>query len=96
MATPLIPRIFNEGPIHLPNPPTLILQTNIQTELLTYTLITLNYQIIQQLILQHKPHIYQILLPPHIPHHHHLHKKQLRFPPKLLQNKNQIFYKKCP
>ena len=45
MGGPLIARILNEGRIHLANGPRLILQSNIQTEVLRYTLMTLNYQI---------------------------------------------------
>ena len=61
MGGPLIARILNEGRIHLANGPRLILQSNIQTEVLRYTLMTLNYQIIEEVILEEKGHIYEIV-----------------------------------
>ena len=62
MGGPLIARILNEGRIHLTNGPRLILQSNIQTEVLRYTLMTLNYQIIEEVILEEKGHIYEIVV----------------------------------
>ena len=62
MGGPLIARILNEGRIHLANGPRLILQSNIQTEVLRYTLMTLNYQIIEEVILEEKGHIYEIVV----------------------------------
>lgn len=94
MGGPLIARILNEGRIHLANGPRLILQSNIQTEVLRYTLMTLNYQIIEEVIMEEKGHIYEIVVAAHLGHQDHLDKKELKFGPKLLQNKNEIFYKK--
>ena len=56
MGGPLI-RILNEGRIHLANGPRLILQSNIQTEVLRYTLMTLNYQIIEEVILEERTYL---------------------------------------
>ena len=57
MGGPLIARILNEGRIHLANGPRLILQSNIQTEVLRYTLMTLNYQIIEEVILEERTYL---------------------------------------
>ena len=75
MGGPLIARILNEGRIHLANGPRLILQSNIQTEVLRYTLMTLNYQIIEEVILEEKGHIYEIVVATHMGHQDHLDKK---------------------
>ena len=91
MGGPLIARILNEGRIHLANGPRLILQSNIQTEVLRYTLMTLNYQIIEEVILEEKGHIYEIVVA--YGSSGSFRQKELKFGPKLLQNKNEIFYK---
>ena len=75
MGGPLIARILNEGRIHLANGPRLILQSNIQTEVLRYTLMTLNYQIIEEVILEEKGHIYEIVVAAHMGHQDHLDKR---------------------
>ena len=75
MGGPLIARILNEGRIHLANGPRLILQSNIQTEVLRYTLMTLNYQIIEEVILE-RGHIYEIVVAnTHMGHQDHLDKR---------------------
>lgn len=94
MGGPLIARILNEGRIHLANGPRLILQSNIQTEVLRYTLMTLNYQIIEEVILEEKGHIYEIVVAKAYGSSGSFRQKELKFGPKLLQNKNEIFYKK--
>ena len=94
MGGPLIAKILDEGKNKLAHHPRLILQSNIQTEVLRYTLMTLNYQIIEEVIMEEKGHIYEIVVATHMDHQDHLDKKELKFGPKLLQNKNEIFYKK--
>ena len=86
MGGPLIARILNEGRIHLANGPRLILQSNIQTEVLRYTLMTLNYQIIEEVILEEKGHIYEIVVAAY-GSSGSFRQKELKFGPKLLQKK---------
>ena len=92
MGGPLIARILNEGRIHLANGPRLILQSNIQTEVLRYTLMTLNYQIIEEVILEEKGHIYEIVVDAY-GSSGSFRQKELKFGPKLLQNKMKYFIK---
>ncbi|MGQ3426992.1 tRNA (adenine(22)-N(1))-methyltransferase TrmK, partial [Staphylococcus aureus] len=74
--------------------PRLILQSNIQTENLRQTLQQLNYEIIDEIIMKEKGHIYEIVVAEHSTQLIELSSDELKFGPKLLNNKNEYFIKK--
>ena len=72
----------------------LILQSNIQTENLRQTLQQLNYEIIDEIIMEEKGHIYEIVVAEYSAQLIELSSDELKFGPKLLNNKNEYFIKK--
>ncbi|MEO4434098.1 tRNA (adenine(22)-N(1))-methyltransferase TrmK, partial [Staphylococcus aureus] len=62
MGGPLIAKILKDGQDKLSQHPRLILQSNIQTENLRQTLQQLNYEIIDEIIMVEKGHIYEIVV----------------------------------
>ncbi|QUX18980.1 tRNA (adenine(22)-N(1))-methyltransferase TrmK [Staphylococcus haemolyticus] len=94
MGGPLIAKILKEGKEHLVQGPRLVLQSNIQTEALRYTLMSINYHIVDEIIMEEKGHIYEIVVAEYNTTSENLNNKELKFGPKLLQKKNEIFYKK--
>lgn len=94
MGGPLIAKILKEGKEHLVQGPRLVLQSNIQTEALRYTLMSINYHIVDEIIMEEKGHIYEIVVAKYNTNSENLNNKELKFGPKLLQKKNEIFYKK--
>lgn len=62
MGAPLIAKILKDGQDKLSQHPRLILQSNIQTENLRQTLQQLNYEIIDEIIMEEKGHIYEIVV----------------------------------
>lgn len=94
MGGPLIAKILKEGKEHLVQGPRLVLQSNIQTEALRYTLMSINYHIVDEIIMEEKGHIYEIVVAEYNTNSENLNNKELKFGPKLLQKKNEIFYKK--
>lgn len=94
MGGPLIAKILNEGKRKLTYFPRLILQSNIQTETLRKTIVHLNYQIIDETILEEKGHIYELLVAEKAKEPIQYTEKDMKFGPKLLIEKNNSFYKK--
>ncbi len=95
MGGPLIAKILKDGQDKLSQHPRLILQSNIQTENLRQTLQQLNYEIIDEIIMEEKGHIYQIVVAEHSTQLIELSSDELKFGPKLLKtNKNEYFIKK--
>ena len=62
MGGPLIAKILKEGQEKLAHHPRLILQSNIQTQVLRNVLTSLNYEVINEVILEEKGHIYEIVV----------------------------------
>lgn len=94
MGGPLIAKILEEGKEKLNHHPRLILQSNIQTETLRKTLTILNYEIIHEMILEEKGHIYEIVVAEFNRSLKTLTIKEEKFGPHLLNEKNGYFYKK--
>lgn len=94
MGGPLIAKILKEGKEHLVQGPRLVLQSNIQTEALRYTLMSINYHIVDEIIMEEKGYIYEIVVAEYNTTSENLNNKELKFGPMLLQKKNEIFYKK--
>ncbi|MGO4092165.1 tRNA (adenine(22)-N(1))-methyltransferase TrmK, partial [Staphylococcus aureus] len=94
MGGPLIAKILKDGQDKLSQHPRLILQSNIQTENLRQTLQQLNYEIIDEIIMEEKGHIYEIVVAEHSTQLIELSSDELKFGPKLLNNKNEYFIKK--
>lgn len=90
MGGPLIAKILKDGQDKLSQHPRLILQSNIQTENLRQTLQQLNYEI----IMEEKGHIYEIVVAEYSTELIELSSDELKFGPKLLNNKNEYFIKK--
>lgn len=94
MGGPLIAKILKDGQDKLSQHPRLILQSNIQTESLRQTLQQLNYEIIDEIIMEEKGHIYEIVVAEYSTQLIELSSDELKFGPKLLNNKNEYFIKK--
>ena len=94
MGGPLIAKILNEGTEKLENKPRLILQSNIQSSAIREQLLKLNYTISAEEILEEKGHIYEILVADYNNHCEPMTEQEIKFGPKLLQNKTPLFYKK--
>lgn len=94
MGGPLIAKILKDGQDKLSQHPRLILQSNIQTENLRQTLQQLNYEIIDEIIMEEKGHIYEIVVAEYSTQLIELSSDELKFGPKLLNNKNEYFIKK--
>ncbi|MFW2639859.1 tRNA (adenine(22)-N(1))-methyltransferase TrmK, partial [Staphylococcus aureus] len=63
-------------------------------ENLRQTLQQLNYEIIDEIIMEEKGHIYEIVVAEHSTQLIELSSDELKFGPKLLNNKNEYFIKK--
>ncbi|UMT74712.1 tRNA (adenine(22)-N(1))-methyltransferase TrmK [Staphylococcus roterodami] len=94
MGGPLIAKILTEGQQKLSQHPRLILQSNIQTENLRNTLQQLKYEIIDEIIMEEKGHIYEIVVAEYNEQLTELSTNELKFGPKLLVEKNEFFIKK--
>ncbi|MGZ1838690.1 tRNA (adenine(22)-N(1))-methyltransferase TrmK [Staphylococcus argenteus] len=94
MGGPLIAKILTEGHQKLSQHPRLILQSNIQTENLRNTLQQLKYEIIDEIIMEEKGHIYEIVVAEYNEQLNELSTNELKFGPKLLVEKNEYFIKK--
>ena len=94
MGGPLIASILKEGQEKLTYHPRLILQSNIQTQVLRNVLTSLNYEIIDEVILEEKGHIYEIVVAEFNQSLKPLSIKESKFGPYLLKEKNDYFYKK--
>ena len=93
MGGPLIAKILKDGQDKLSQHPRLILQSNIQTENLRQTLQQLNYEIIDEIIMEEKGHIYEIVVAEYSTQLIELSSDELKFGPKLLNNKMNILKK---
>ena len=93
MGGPLIAKILTEGHQKLSQHPRLILQSNIQTENLRNTLQQLKYEIIDEIIMEEKGHIYEIVVAEYNEQLNELSTNELKFGPKLLVEKNEYFIK---
>lgn len=94
MGGPLIAKILTEGQQKLIQHPRLILQSNIQTENLRNTLQQLKYEIIDEIIMEEKGHVYEIIVAEYNEQLKDLSTNELKFGPKLLVEKNECFIKK--
>ena len=94
MGGPLIAKILKEGQQKLKSNPRLILQSNIQTQNLRTLLQDIQYQIIDERIMEEKGHIYEIVVAEHQPKMFKYNEFELKFGPVLLENKNECFYNK--
>ena len=94
MGGPLIAKILKEGQQKLQSKPRLILQSNIQTQSLRTLLQDINYQIIDERIMEEKGHIYEIVVAEFNQSIMPLSTKEEKFGPYLLEEKNEHFYKK--
>ncbi|MBL7573301.1 tRNA (adenine(22)-N(1))-methyltransferase TrmK [Staphylococcus saccharolyticus] len=94
MGGPLIAKILEEGYHKLTRHPRLILQSNIQSQTLRKVLSSLNYEIINEDILEEKGHIYEIVVAEYNPELKCLSKYEEKFGPYLLNNINSTFKKK--
>ena len=94
MGGPLIAKILKEGQQKLQSKPRLILQSNIQTQSLRTLLQDINYQIIDERIMEEKGHIYEIVVAEYQSKSCHYTEFELKFGPVLLENKNECFYNK--
>ncbi|MBO1197956.1 tRNA (adenine(22)-N(1))-methyltransferase TrmK [Staphylococcus simiae] len=94
MGGPLIAKILNEGQSKLNTHPRLILQSNIQTQSIRIMLQQLKYEIIDEIIMEEKGHIYEIVVAEFNENLKQLTAEQLQFGPVLLTTKNDYFYKK--
>lgn len=94
MGGPLIAKILTEGSVHLKKHPRLILQSNIQTQSLRQTLQTLNYHIIDEIIMEENNHIYEIVVAEYSQVPVQYDEESLKFGPVLLKTRNNNFEKK--
>ncbi|PHK49745.1 tRNA (adenine(22)-N(1))-methyltransferase [Staphylococcus edaphicus] len=94
MGGPLIAKILTEGASKLKDQPRLILQSNIQSGAIREQLVKLNYTICAEDILEEKGHIYEILVADYNEKSVAMTEKEVKFGPKLLENKTALFYKK--
>ncbi|EHJ06863.1 tRNA (adenine(22)-N(1))-methyltransferase [Staphylococcus simiae] len=94
MGGPLIAKILNEGQSKLNTHPRLILQSNIQTQSIRTMLQQLKYEIIDEIIMEEKGHIYEIVVAEFNENLRQLTCEELQFGPILLTTKNAYFYKK--
>ncbi|WP_436853984.1 tRNA (adenine(22)-N(1))-methyltransferase [Staphylococcus caeli] len=94
MGGPLIAKILEAGASKLENKPRLILQSNIQSSAIRRLLSKLNYSIIAEEILEEKGHIYEIIVADFANKNTSMTEQEIKFGPKLLQNKSELFYKK--
>ncbi|WP_436859885.1 tRNA (adenine(22)-N(1))-methyltransferase [Staphylococcus caeli] len=94
MGGPLIAKILEAGASKLENKPRLILQSNIQSSAIRRLLSKLNYSIIAEEILEEKGHIYEIIVADFDNKNTSMTEQEIKFGPKLLQNKTELFYKK--
>ncbi|REH84077.1 tRNA (adenine(22)-N(1))-methyltransferase [Staphylococcus felis] len=92
MGGPLITKILNEGFSYLVQKPRFVLQSNIQSEPIRRFLQEHNYQIIEEVLIKDRHHIYEIIIAE--PGQMNLSNKAFRFGPFLLKNKNSLFYEK--
>lgn len=70
--------------------PRLILQSNIQTQNLRTLLQDIQYQIIDERIMEEKGHIYEIVVAEHQPKMFKYNEFELKFGPVLLENKMNV------
>ncbi|NWK85639.1 tRNA (adenine-N(1))-methyltransferase [Staphylococcus sp. GSSP0090] len=94
MGGPLIAKILCEGAEKLADKPRLILQSNIQSSAIREQLLKLNYTIVEEELLEEKGHIYEILVADYNKDFESMTNQEIKFGPKLLQNKTSLFYKK--
>lgn len=90
MGGPLIAKILKEGQEKLAHHPRLILQSNIQTQVLRNVLTSLNYEVINEVILEEKGHIYEIVVAEFNQSIMPLSTKEEKFGPYLLEEKMNI------
>jgi len=94
MGGPLIAKILEAGASKLENKPRLILQSNIQSSAIRRQLIKLNYSIVEEEILEEKGHIYEIIVADFDENTATMSEQEIKFGPKLLQDKTELFFKK--
>lgn len=94
MGGPLIAKILKQGQDKLDTHPRLILQSNIQTQSIRVILQHLKYEIIDEIIMEEKGHIYEIVVAEFNENLQQLTSEELQFGPILLTTKNDYFYKK--
>ncbi|MBB2507987.1 MULTISPECIES: tRNA (adenine(22)-N(1))-methyltransferase [Staphylococcus] len=95
MGGPLIAKILEEGKEKLTAHPRLILQSNIQSSAIRNLLESMHYNIIEEVILEEKGHIYEIIVADFCEQQPQtLTKSELKFGPILLKKKHELFFKK--
>lgn len=94
MGGPLIAKILKEGQEKLAHHPRLILQSNIQTQVLRNVLTSLNYEVINEVILEEKGHIYEIVVAEFNQSIMPLSTKRRKIWSVFIRGKNEHFYKK--
>lgn len=94
MGGPLIAKILEEGQHKLHSHPRLILQSNIQTQNVRTLLQSIQYKILDEIILEEKGHIYEIVIAEYQTSPFEYNEYELKFGPILLENKNKHFYNK--
>lgn len=92
MGGPLIAQIIEEGKHKLTGHPDLILQANIHALPIRKVLQSIGYQIVDEQLIKDKKHIYEIIVAKK--GEMDLNELELKFGPKLLANKNDLFYEK--
>lgn len=94
MGGPLIAEILTSGQDKLSQFPRLVLQSNIHTEAVRRALITLGYEIIEEEIMKEKQHVYEIIVAEKAQEKILYDATQLKFGPKLLMQKSDVFHEK--
>src|SRR5699024_9224745 len=95
MGGPLIAKILEEGQEKLTAHPRLILQSNIQSSAIRNLLESMHYNIIEEVILEEKGHIYEIIVAEFCEQQPQtLTELELKFGPILLKKKHELFFKK--
>ncbi|WP_204180123.1 MULTISPECIES: tRNA (adenine(22)-N(1))-methyltransferase TrmK [unclassified Staphylococcus] len=95
MGGPLIAKILEEGKEKLTAHPRLILQSNIQSSAIRNLLDSMHYKIIEEVILEEKGHIYEIIVADYFEQQSQkLTKSEIKFGPILLKKKHELFLKK--
>ncbi|WP_414050269.1 tRNA (adenine(22)-N(1))-methyltransferase [Macrococcus animalis] len=94
MGGPLIADIIWTGKEKLVNAPRLILQSNIHSEAVRKTLVTIGYEVIAEEIMKDKKHTYEIIVAEKAETFVNYSSKELKFGPILLNNKSEVFIEK--
>ena len=94
MGGPLIAKILEEGKEKLTAHPRLILQSNIQSSAIRNLLDSMHYKIIEEVILEEKGHIYEIIVADYFEQQTQtLTKSEIKFGPILLKRNMNYFLK---